>query len=106
MIGEPPDPILTAEVTLIRMQIQFTDEQARALRRAAQQQGVSQSEVVRLSVDTFLGARSGPDRTVLKARLQALVGAFKGADPDVAARHDDYLADSIADWEPDDQQPR
>jgi hypothetical protein len=88
------------------MQIQFTDQQARAIRQAAQRREVSQSELVRLSVDSFLGARPGPDRTALRARARALVGAFAGAETDIALRHDDYLADSIADWKPDDPQSR
>lgn len=91
-------PTAGTEVALIRMQIQFTDRQARAIRQAAQRRGVSQSELVRLSVDSFLGARPGPDRTALLTRARALVGAFAGAETDVALGHDDYLADSIADW--------
>jgi hypothetical protein len=87
---------------MIRMQIQFTEQQARALHRTAEQRGVSQSEVVRLSVDAYLGARSRPDRETVLARARSLVGAFGGAETDVAGRHDDYLADSIADWKRDD----
>lgn len=82
---------------MIRRQIGFTEQQATALQRAAQELGVSLSELVRQSVDAYLGARTGPDRATLRARARATVGAFSGVEADVARRHDDYLADSIAD---------
>lgn len=88
---------------MIRMQIQFTEQQARTLRRVAARQGISQSEVVRQALDAQLGARSEPDRATLRIRAQSAVGAFPGAETDVAGRHDDYLADSIADWKRDDR---
>jgi len=83
------------------MQIQFTEQQARALRAAAQRAGISQSEVVRQSVDSHLGVEKGPDRETLRSRALGLVGAFTGAETDVAVRHDDYLADAIAAGGPD-----
>ncbi|MHB8867678.1 MAG: hypothetical protein ACYC6T_12765 [Thermoleophilia bacterium] len=86
---------------MIRMQIQFTEQQARALRAAAQHAGISQSEVVRRSVDSHLGVGRGPDRETLRSRALALVGAFAGTETDVAVRHDDYLADAIAAGAPD-----
>ncbi len=83
---------------MIRRQIEFTEQQAVALRRAAREQGLSMSEVVRRAVDAHVGARPGPDRATLRTRACATVGAFPGAEADVTRRHDAYLADSIADW--------
>ncbi|MBU2600802.1 MAG: hypothetical protein KKA32_01330 [Actinobacteria bacterium] len=83
---------------MIRRQIEFTEQQAVALRRAAQERGLSMSEVVRQAVDAHFAAQPGPDRATLRAHARALVGAFPGSEADVARRHDAYLANSIADW--------
>jgi len=78
---------------MVRTQIQLPDEQARRLRRAAQAQGVSISEVVRRCIETGLDAE-GSAR--LWQRALEAAGAFKDAEgsADVSDRHDAYLADA------------
>lgn len=77
---------------MIRTQIQLTEEQARRLRQAARERGLSMAEVVRRCIDRGLAAEV-PDRAARYARAAELVGAF--ADPAGARRvaegHDEYL---------------
>jgi len=82
--------------TVIRVQIQFTSVQLAALRRESQRLGVSQSEVVRRSLEVYLGQRSAPDRAAARERARRLLGAFSGGPADVALRHDEYLAEALS----------
>jgi len=83
---------------MVRMQIQFTEEEVEALRREAAQRHLSISAVVRQAVDTRL-AHPRPELSVeeRKARAKAACGRFRSGLGDVSARHDDYFADSILD---------
>jgi hypothetical protein len=77
---------------MMRTQIQFTEEQHRMLRRAAQQEGVSIAEVVRRCVVRFFD-EAVPECGELYASAARLVGKFddpKGA-TDMSAQHDEYL---------------
>jgi len=80
---------------MIRTQIQLTEEQARRLRLAARERGVSMAEVVRRCIDRGLAAEV-PGRAARYARAADLVGAFE--DPTEARRvaesHDEYLDDA------------
>ena len=83
---------------MIRMQIQFTEEEATALRREAVQRHISIAAVVREAVDERL-AQPRPEPTLdeRKARAKAACGRFRSGLGDVSARHDEYFADSILD---------
>ena len=77
---------------MVRTQIQLTEEQARRVRRIAQQEGVSMAEVIRRCVDRGL-EESRPSRAELWEKVLAVAGRFEdstGAE-DVSERHDDYL---------------
>ena len=77
---------------MVRTQIQLTEEQARRVRRIAQQEGVSMAEVIRRCVDRGLEA-ARPTRAELWEKVLAVAGRFEdstGAE-DVSERHDDYL---------------
>ena len=83
---------------MVRMQIQFTEEEIEALRREAAQRHVSISAVVRSAVDERLN-RPRPELSLeeRKARAKAACGRFHSGLGDVSARHDKYFADSILD---------
>ena len=83
---------------MVRMQIQFTEEEIEALRREAAQRHVSISAVVRSAVDERLN-RPRPELSLeeRKARAKAACGHFHSGLGDVSARHDEYFADSILD---------
>jgi hypothetical protein len=77
--------------TMIRTQIQLTPEQAKALRRLAAAEGVSQAELVRRFVDEGLlrfRGRGGAERV---RRALAVVGRFRSGHRDVSERHDRHL---------------
>jgi hypothetical protein len=81
---------------MVRMQIQFAEEEAEALRRAASQRHMSISAVVREAVDKCLARpRPEPSLEERKARATAACGRFHSGLGDVSARHDDYFAESI-----------
>ncbi len=81
---------------MIRVQVQFTDEQLRRLREQARRQGASVAAVVRQLVARGLEA----EVSSLDARYRqamAFVGSIHeptGA-TDVATRHDDYLEEAF-----------
>lgn len=80
---------------MIRTQVQFTDEQARRLRRVASKEGVSVAELVRRCVVRVLD----DDEQRLEeayARAASVIGAFQ--DPrggSVAEDHDKHLDEAF-----------
>ena len=83
---------------MVRMQIQFTEDEITALRREAAQRHVSVSAVVRGAVDERLSrGHVTPSRDELLGRSLAAMGRFHSGTGDVSARHDEYFADSILD---------
>ncbi|MEI6450149.1 MAG: CopG family transcriptional regulator [Actinomycetes bacterium] len=90
--------MVTKEAVIVRMQIQFTEEEVEALRREAGQRHVSISAVVREAVDDRLShGHLTPSRDELLRRSLAAMGRFHSGTGDVSARHDEYFADSILD---------
>jgi len=73
---------------MVRMQIQFTEEQAAALRAEAARRGCSISSLVRERV----GSGAAAPR-VSRADALRRVGPFRSGLPDVGLNHDDYLAE-------------
>jgi hypothetical protein len=61
---------------MVRMQIQFTEEEIEALRRAAAQRHMSISAVVRKAVDDSLVTSAKPSREELVRRSLAAMGRF------------------------------
>jgi Arc/MetJ-type ribon-helix-helix transcriptional regulator len=85
--------MMTKEMqAMIRTIVQLTEVQAAALKRLATRRGVSVSELVRQGVDRVL---ADDERAARRARLMELAGKYSGP-PDLAARHDDYLAETYA----------
>ena len=80
---------------MIRMQIQFTGDQARALRERARSEERSISDLVRESVRRFLAQGPGADRAELARRAREISGRFRSGLPDLAGEHDRHLADSF-----------
>jgi hypothetical protein len=81
---------------MVRTQILLTPEQHRLLKRMASRLGISMAEAVRRCVAEGL-ARS-PDDPVRADRVRealSVVGQYGSGSPDVAQRHDDYLADAF-----------
>ncbi|MFA5787856.1 MAG: CopG family transcriptional regulator [Actinomycetota bacterium] len=76
---------------MIRTQVQFTEEQAKAVRRLAAEQGVSVAELVREAVDKLTGSLPHGGTEDRKKRALAAVGKFASGRGDVSKEHDRYL---------------
>jgi len=81
---------------MVRLQIQLTRTQHRALKRWADRLGISFAEAVRRCVAEKLArdeaATSRADRV---REAQGVVGKYASGRSDVAERHDDYLSDAF-----------
>jgi Ribbon-helix-helix protein, copG family len=80
---------------MVRTQIQLPEQQVTLLKRLAAQQHVSMAELIRRAVDLFT---LSPDATNIKEQREraiAAVGRFHSGRGDLAARHDDYLAEAF-----------
>lgn len=80
--------------TMIRIQVQFSEEQIRWLKARAAQEHISVSEIVRRSVTTCLESQCDVGADERHRRAIEVVGRFASGLSDVAARHDDYLAEA------------
>ena len=86
---------------MVRMQIQFTPEQASEPSRRARAQQMSIAAYVRRAVDATLATEERqPTREELWKRSLAVVGKYR--DPsgeNVAEDHDRYLDEAYGDWQ-------
>jgi predicted transcriptional regulator len=76
---------------MVRTIIQLPEEQAVALEQAASRRGVSKAALVREALGMLLAREGSGDAAV--ARAVRAAGAGASGVPDLAERHDDYLAD-------------
>jgi hypothetical protein len=84
---------------MVRMQAQFTEAQARALRELAATRGVSIAALVREGVELLLAGRREPSWEERVRRAKEAAGMFASSGGDVAVRHDDYLDEIYGDCE-------
>ena len=75
---------------MVRTQIQLTDEQARALRRAASDRGISMAAVIRELVDDALAF----EQQARVGRALGALGRFRSGVSHVSAEHDRELEDA------------
>ncbi len=85
---------------MIRVQVQFTEAQAAALRKMAAEQGRSIADLVRESVDALIAKgqrRYTPEQV---QDMLAFAGAFSSGEPgsNVAVEHDQYLDEIYGDF--------
>ena len=80
---------------MIRTQIQLTEEQARALRKRAADEGRSMADLVRDGVDRLLVDRGVQDKEAAKRRSIAALGRFRSGMTDLGSAHDRHLGDAI-----------
>jgi hypothetical protein len=76
-----------------RTQISLSSRQAQALRRLAEKRNTSMAALIREAVDRTYGLQATVDPRW--ERALASVGGFNSGLPDLAERHDDYLADAF-----------
>lgn len=77
---------------MIRTQIQLTEQQSQRLHEEARRAGLSVAELIRRSVDQFLGQTSSTGRlSAGRTSMLEVVGRFDSGLTDVSSRHDHYL---------------
>jgi Spy/CpxP family protein refolding chaperone len=81
---------------MMRTQIQLTENQARTLKRLAQQKQMSLSAMIRQSVDLYIALEGERPLDEQYARALAVAGKYRSGDTDLGRKHDDYLADAYA----------
>jgi len=81
-------------IDMIRMQVQFSEEQVQLLKARAAEEHVSISEIVRRAVSAWSTSQSGIPANERRRRAIGIVGRFASGLKDVAARPDDYPADA------------
>ena len=79
-------------LSMIRTQVQLTEQQLLRLRALAAERGSSISELVRNGVDHILGHAERAEHGDRVQRAIAAAGRFHSGRADVARRHDAYLA--------------
>jgi len=77
---------------MVRMQIQFTEEQTAELRYQSRKRGLSIAALVREAVDRELSLRES--HAEAWARALAAIGSGHGGGGSVGRDHDLYLADA------------
>jgi len=79
---------------VVRTQVQLTEEQARALKRLAAQQGKSVADLIRKGVDLVIASSWSTATEERISRAIALAGRFRSGVRDLSAQHDRYLAEA------------
>jgi len=77
-----------------QLTVRLPAELGRALRAAAAKTRRKSSEIVRLALRDYLGLK-GADAGRPADRVRSLLGSLESGTPDLAARHRDYLLESI-----------
>ncbi|MCS7283679.1 MAG: ribbon-helix-helix domain-containing protein [Anaerolineae bacterium] len=77
---------------MIRTQIRLEEAQYRALKELAAHQRVSVAELIRRAVKTWLETSAEVPERERRQRAIAAAGRFRSGLGDLAAKHDEYLA--------------
>lgn len=80
---------------MVRTQIQLPEQQVSTLKRLALQQHVSMAELIRRAVDLFTSSPEAGSMQERRQRALAVAGRFHSGQEDIAAKHDDYLAEAF-----------
>jgi hypothetical protein len=79
---------------MVRMQVQLTDEQVKALRRRSKRENLSLAALVRRAVEAFTRVEP-PNDDEVRGRAMRAAGRFASGVTDTSRRHDDALADAL-----------
>jgi hypothetical protein len=80
---------------MIRTQMQLTDVQLEALRRASAATGRSVADLIRQEVDQYLAGRSELGLEERIERAIGVAGRFFSGRADVSTNHDKHLAEAF-----------
>lgn len=83
-------------LSMIRTQIQLTEEQARALKELAAAEGRSMADLIRESVDSYVASKPAVRSAgSVKDRALAIAGKYRSGLKDLSKDHDRYLAEDL-----------
>lgn len=88
------DGICDNNDSMIRTQVQFTDQQIKSLRELSAVTGRSIADLIRDAVTLYLQRSAGPSHEVLIERAIAVAGQFGSGSSDVSSQHDHYLSET------------
>lgn len=83
---------------MVKIEIQLTAEQAKALEELSETEGRTTSDLARNGVEALLhskGLRRRSNNNVQKRRALAAVGRFHSGKSDLAVQHDRYLNEAF-----------
>jgi metal-responsive CopG/Arc/MetJ family transcriptional regulator len=83
------------EDEMVRTQIQLTESQAKILHELAVKEGVSISEIIRKSVDTYIQKYEHRQSSILIERAKEAAGKYHAKATDLAKNHDLYLTEDF-----------
>jgi Ribbon-helix-helix protein, copG family len=81
---------------MVRTQVYFSEEQHRALRRAARREGISMTALLRRMVERELVGR-GAKPGYAKDAIMAIVGLGSAEPADTSEQHDEALDEAFRD---------
>ena len=73
---------------MVRIQIQLTEDQAKALKKIAQSRHLSVAELIRKAVDTVIKSNTVVNAEENHKRAMEIVGKFSSGKRDVSKKHD------------------
>jgi hypothetical protein len=79
---------------MVRTQIQLTEMQARAVKKAAMEEGTSVAEVIRRAVEKMVESKPKMNAQKKIKRAIAIAGKFRSGKRNVSRKHDQYLAEA------------
>ena len=82
---------------MVRTQVQLTERQYGALKKAAGRKGVSMAELIRQGVEKVLSSSASLDEEERGKRALDIAGRFHSSRSDVSEKHDDYLSEATGD---------
>ena len=80
-----------------RTEIELTEDQIRRLDEVAETSGRSVADVIRDSVELYLGQEGPIDRALAKERARSAIGKFRSSVDDLGVNHDRYLEEDFSD---------
>jgi hypothetical protein len=78
---------------MVRTQIQLTEEQSRRLKMLAADEKISIAELIRRSVDSYLGMQKQLDQNERRRRALTVAGKYSSGSSDGSVEHDRYLTE-------------
>jgi hypothetical protein len=83
--------------SVVRTQIQLTEEQVKEVKKIAQARHISVAEIIREALNNVIRSGAGVAVNVEDQRMRALkaVGKYSSGKHDISGKHDKYLSEAF-----------